>query len=217
VSGVVATWYFLGDQSPSSPTLGALRRSVTTSFGSIACGSLLVALIKTLRFIVRAGASSNNRWLTCLCMCFLNCLDRLVQYFNHYAFCEVAIYGYSYIEAASATWRLFATAGLSALVNDSILDGVLWMGILMGGIATGGFGYGLAIAWPAAFNLLSPWGAFGVGVFVGVALTLLAMQCIDSAIACTFVCFAEDKNVLQARHPELYNTLMTSYYNIGNV
>lgn len=52
-SGVVATWYFLQDNIPRNPTLSSLRRSVTTSLGSITFGSLIVAFIKTLRFLVR--------------------------------------------------------------------------------------------------------------------------------------------------------------------
>lgn len=158
VSGVVASWYFLGEMGPASPSLGALRRSLTTSFGSIACGSLIVALIKTLRAMVRAGASSNNRWLTCICSCFLACLDRIVRYFNVYAFCQVAIYGHSYWDAAQATWHLFEsvlpssffltfrrTSGLQALINDNILDGVLWMGVLLGGVSVGAVGYVMTV------------------------------------------------------------------------
>lgn len=59
------------------------------------------------------------------------------------------------------------------------------------------------------------WAFFAIGFTVGVVLSVLAMQCLDSAITCTFVCFAEDKQALQARHPVLYQTLMESYFNIN--
>jgi len=49
VSGVVATAYFMSDNMPANPTLGALQRSLTTSFGSICLGSLIVSLLKTLK------------------------------------------------------------------------------------------------------------------------------------------------------------------------
>jgi len=221
VSGVVASWYFLGAQGPSSPTPGSLGRAVTTSFGSILCGSLIVAVIKTLRALARMAqnSSSNNigiRILACICGCFLSILDRLVQYFNHYAFVQVAIYGRSYWEAAQATWHLFATSGLQAIVNDNVLDGVLWMGVLLGGVVTGAAGYllshlGVAFFW----TYLNQWAAFGLGLVLGFILSILSMQCLDSAIVATFVCFAEDKSVLQQRHPELHQRLMETYYNLN--
>jgi len=216
VSGVVASWYFLGAAGPASPTLGAFQRSVTTSLGSIACGSLIVALIKTLRAIIRLFTNNRNRLLACLCECFLGCIDRIVQYFNVYAFCQVAIYGRSYWEAAQATWHLMQTAGLAALVNDNILDGVLWMGVLLGSATVGALGYVLGLYWSLFNTLLTgPFAALGVGVAIGFVLSILAMQCLDSAITCTFVCFAEDKNVLQQRYPALYARLMESYFNLN--
>jgi len=218
VSGVVASWYFLGSAGPPSPTLGALGRALTTSLGSIACGSLIVAIIKTLRAMIRAAANSRSnslRLLACLCGCFLACIDRLVQYFNHYAYVQVAIYGRSYWEAAKATWHLFVNAGLEALINDNILDGVLWMGVLLGGLVTGAAGYGLTtLSWAFFHEFVYPWAGFGVGFAIGFVLCILAMQCLDSAIVATFVCFAEDKTVLQQRHPALYQRLMETYFNL---
>lgn len=78
VSGTCATWFFM-NPIPSNPTLGSFRRffffsilekvtkvcliyylffcrAMTTSFGSICLGSLLVALLQTLRAIFRAMA-----------------------------------------------------------------------------------------------------------------------------------------------------------------
>ena len=43
-AGTVASWWFI--QSAPSPTLGALKRSLTTSFGSICLGSLIVAILQ---------------------------------------------------------------------------------------------------------------------------------------------------------------------------
>jgi len=189
---------------------------MTTSLGSIAFGSLIVAIIKTLRTILRAAMNRGSRnWivliLSWIALCFLGCLDRLAEYFNHYAFCQVAIYGKTYIQAAKATWDLMKHAGLQAIVNDNLIDGVLWMGVLFGAIGTGFSGYVLSIF---VFHLVNPWISFTIGFTIGFILLILAMQCLDSAVATIFVCFAEDKDTLRATQPVLYQHLMETYYNI---
>ena len=44
-AGAVATWWFDGDNAPN-PVSGATKRALTTSFGSICFGSLVVAVLK---------------------------------------------------------------------------------------------------------------------------------------------------------------------------
>jgi len=53
-----------------------------------------------------------------------------------------------------------------------------------------------------------------MGFAIGFILLILAMQCLDSAVATIFVCFAEDKETLRATQPELYQLLMDTYYNV---
>ena len=48
--GVAAMWYFV-PQNTSGVVKGALRRASTYSFGSICFGSLIVSILKTLRFV----------------------------------------------------------------------------------------------------------------------------------------------------------------------
>jgi len=211
VSGVVATVYFMGDMMPTNPTLGALKRSLTTSFGSICLGSLIVSLIKTLRALVQTMRSENNNILLCLVDCILGCIDSLVQYFNHYAYCQVAIYGKSFVEAAKATWQLIKYAGLEAIANDNLIDGVLWMGVLFNALITGLAG--LLIAKIPIFDYSDvSYILFIVGFVIGFIMMILAMQVIDSGVACTFVCFAEDREVLHRTNPELYQRLVETYH-----
>jgi len=208
VSGVVATVYFMGDMMPSNPTLGALKRSLTTSFGSICLGSLIVSIIKTIRALVQMMRSENNNLLLCLVDCILGCIDSLVQYFNHYAYCQVAIYGKSFVEAAKATWNLIKYAGLEAIANDNLIDGVLWMGVLFNALLTGLAALGIA----HVFNYSEvAWILFIAGFVIGFIMMILAMQVVDSGIACTFVCFAEDRDVLQRTNPHLYQRLVETY------
>jgi len=210
VSGVFASVYFLGDQINAFPTLGALKRSLTTSFGSICLGSLVVSLIKTIRSLVRMARSEQNSILLCLADCILGCIDSLVQYFNHYAFCQVAIYGKTFIEAAKSTWHLIQTSGLEAIANDNLIDGVLWVGVLFNAILTGAVGIGVSYLFDSTLDDALP--MFILGFVIGFIIMILGMQVVDSGIACTFVCFAEDREVLHRTNPVLYQKLVETYH-----
>jgi len=208
VSGVVATVYFMGDMMPQNPTLDALNRSLTTSFGSICLGSLIVSIIKTIRTLVRLMRTKSNSYIFCLADCLLGCIDSLVRYFNHYAYCQVAIYGKSFVEAAKSTWRLFQTAGFEAIANDNLIDGVLWSGVLVNALITGAAAVGIAVLYSHHEILLQ---MFIVGFVEGFLIMVMGMQVLDSAVACTFVCFAEDPNALRRTNPHLFQQLSATY------
>ena len=84
VSGLFATVYFMGTADPSqrfkvtvpvqNPTIKSAKRALTTSFGSICYGSLIIALIQTLRAIVRGlsdQARSDGNLFSLFCLyCF---------------------------------------------------------------------------------------------------------------------------------------------------
>jgi hypothetical protein len=105
VSGVFASSYFLSGsgEMPNTPTLGAAKRAMTTSLGSICYGSLLVALIQFVRAMVAELKKSDNAGAAILGVCIdccLACIEDLVEYFNHYAYTQVAIYGKDFCTAA---------------------------------------------------------------------------------------------------------------------
>jgi hypothetical protein len=217
--GVFATWYFLGGDNnaiPKNPTSKSLRRAVTTSFGSICLGSLLVAILQTIKTIVRSFRSRSNPVLYFIVMCLLNCIESLIRYFNKYAFVQVAVYGMSFCDAAKATVNLIKTNGFDALINDYILDKVLFLGGLVGGLFVGGAGFGLGYAmfagdlgYAAACGL--------VGIFVGYGVMMNAMRVIESGVATILVCFICDPESLRRNDAELHNLFVTTYdFGTGN-
>jgi len=202
VSGTTATWYFMQSTMamPQNPTLGALKRSVTTSLGSICLGSLVVAIIKTIRSLVKMSESR----LSFIASCLLGCLEAIIRYFNHYAFCQVAIYGKTFCNAATDTWELLQRSGVAAIANDNIIDGVLLVGSLFGSVVVGGIASLLSYHWE---DLGSPLGLFFTGALIGLLMISLTMQVVDSVITCTFVCYAENPHILSHVNPNLYSRL----------
>lgn len=60
-SGVVATWYFAGRvKMPRNVVSASFWRAVGISFGSICFGSLLVAVLRMVRYLAQLGQSSRE-------------------------------------------------------------------------------------------------------------------------------------------------------------
>jgi len=214
VSGVVATWYFLSGSPrgmPANPTVGALKRSLSTSFGSICLGSLIVAILKTIRSLLSTLRGKNDNLLACFIDCCLKCIESLIRYFNHYAFCQVAIYGKTYMEAAISTWNLISSSGVEAILNDNIISGVLTMSCVFISLIAACASALLAFAFfssSSTYLII----AFGVlGFIIGFLIMNLATMVLDSGVTCTFVCFAEDRDALRNNNPELFQRLMETY------
>lgn len=220
VSGSLATWYFMfPTQMPSNPTLKSVKRSLTTSFGSICLGSLIVAIISAIRGVMRAGRRTRNPFIRGCVLCILGCIERIVQYFNVYAFTYVAIYGKTYCDAGKATWQLFQSKGISAIVNDDLSGSVLSFACFITGaivvaatIGVGHFGYDMTNV--TKFHgdgtlYLILWCV--IGFLVGFVLCMCSMIVIRSGVATIFVCFAEDPQALADSKPVVYNDLVTAW------
>lgn len=126
ISGVYGSWYFCVNNFPKGATRGALKRSLTYSFGSISFGSLIVAIINLLRHLCsvaqqQSAADGNivSYVLFCILSCLISLLDWAVTFLNRYAFSHIALYGKAYIPAAKDTWKMIKDRGIDALVNVS--------------------------------------------------------------------------------------------------
>ena len=72
----------------------SLYRSYTYSFGAICAGSLLVAVVQVLQFLVQVARNQNrdrrNNAAGAFCLCLLECLitylEKAIEYVNKWAF-----------------------------------------------------------------------------------------------------------------------------------
>jgi len=213
ICGVFATWYFQM-QNMQNPTSNSAKRALTTSFGSICYGSLLVAIIKTLRFLAQQAQGNNNNGamaiVACIIVCILRCIEDIIQYLNTYAFCQVAIYGKPFCTAAKDTWTLFKTHGVDALVNDSLVGTVLSYSSLLGGLFSAGFAY--LICWRLSESYYPiPVIACVIGFLLGIFVLAIVLQVVESGVVTIFVCFSLEPSALNANAPELYNKMREAY------
>ena len=77
-SGAAASWFFFA--GARAVTTNALKRACTTSFGSICLGSLLVAVLETVRMLVRSASRRSE--FACVAACILGMLENLMRWIN---------------------------------------------------------------------------------------------------------------------------------------
>jgi hypothetical protein len=97
VSGLFATVYFMGTPVSQwkvtvpvqNPTAKSAKRAMSTSFGSICYGSLIIALIQTLRYLVQSARQQSQEegnlfaFFCLYCLdCILSIIESLAEYFN---------------------------------------------------------------------------------------------------------------------------------------
>lgn len=201
-AGTIASWWC----TPGDPDMckNAFRRATTTSLGSICFGSLIVAALEVVRNVLRAAAKSGERRgegaaaiLFCCLECLVAMIERLMEYFNFYAFIQVAIYGKDFLQAARDTWGLIKNCGFDAVINDDLSGLALWAAVLAGAGLTGVLGG----VWTAAAGVDNWLGMALLAALVGGTMTGLVMSVVQSAVATTFVMWAEDVSSLRTNRP----------------
>lgn len=215
-------FYSLDNKRQRGSGIKAFGRSMTYSLGSIAFGSLIVAILDLIRGLVSIIQSTQasegdmvGAAIACVAGCIIGCIQYLIEFFNKYALINVSLYGNSYITAAKETWRLMKDRGITALINDSLVN-ILWtFGSVVVGIICGIFAYVyIKQTDPSAFNSESSYYAvvlfFAIGLGSQIALTLGAGS-IGAGVSTLFVTLAEDPQVMAQKEPELFEMIRRTY------
>lgn len=222
--GAYGSWYYFGPreqgQMPKHPTLSAFGRASTLSLGSIAFGSLIVAILEIVRLILNAARNNANAQgsfveacLTCCAEFFVGCIEGLVKYFNRYAYIEIALYGKPYIKAAKDTWTMFMDRGIDALVNDSLVGMTLTWGAYTIGLLCSLFGYLYLRLTHPAYNADGQYTAPVVlfAFFIGLQCSITMSTAIEAGVSTIFVGLGEDPQVLAVRAPDLFRLIALTY------
>ncbi|KAF8941588.1 putative choline transporter, neither null mutation nor overexpression affects choline transport [Dissophora ornata] len=219
VSGVYACYYFLmgSPQGMSkSPTIESFKRACTTSIGSICFGSLIIAAIQTFRALaqmLRADSDGFLAFIACIIDCILGCLQGIIEYVNKYAFCQVAIYGKPFIPAAKDTWTILKDRGIVQLINDNLIGNVWAMGAIMSGMLSALASY--LYLWfddpPFNYDNEFTYVIVTMAFVMGLQMLFTVGSVIDSGVATTFVCLAEDPAALARTKPELFERIRVTW------
>uniref|UniRef100_A0AAV1V1G8 Choline transporter-like protein n=1 Tax=Peronospora matthiolae TaxID=2874970 RepID=A0AAV1V1G8_9STRA len=202
----------------------AQTRALTTSLGSICVGSLVVAALSALHTLLLSSPRRKARGSANACLEFLvKLVVRNMQYFNKYAFCQVALHGKDFWTAGTDTMHLFRDRGWTALLNDSLISSVLAIGCLAVGTVSGVVGsVWIHVALRCTpdelaehpnecqtFNIIGL--TFVACASIGFTMCMTMSSVLDSIVATIFVCFAEDPAALRCSHPEEHARLVEAW------
>ena len=206
-SHILASWFF-AVQDVKSPTLKMLKRTSTTSLGTIANGALFVGTSKFLKIIINYARSSAQGMVQVL-GAFLTIVDRLLYMNSTYAFSYLAIYNDPFKKCAQNAYKKIAQSGLQAIPLDDVYTGASLAGTFAMAIFSTAVAWIVTTVWEPSrtdVDLTVPIfiPAFGVGLICGFSV----LQTFEGAITTLCVCFAEDPDFLEMSNPEMYDELV---------
>jgi len=220
VAGVVGSWWFTPESSGfcSSAVFGSFLRTMTTSFGSVCFGSLLVAIIQALRQIAEQARQNDDvgQLLACCIDCILSCLQSIIEYFNKWAFVYVGVYGYGYCEAGKSVIQLFKDRGWEAVIADDLVGMVLFFLSLIVGLVTAGLGV-LLVKTTTLWDDFAPGEdaamifAGIIGLIIGLVICSILMSTIASSVNTAIVLFADAPAEFEKNYPELSSEMREAY------
>jgi len=140
VAGAISSWYFsraVGRQHHGGAALKSFVRGLTYHFGSLAFGSLILAFVQFINFVLEQIKKANQqnkavKCVICCIQCCLGCVKNMIQFVNRFAYIYIAVHGDSFCKSAKNCFELIDRNLFSIAVVDFFGDFVLFMGRLFG-------------------------------------------------------------------------------------
>ncbi|XP_065646897.1 choline transporter-like protein 4 isoform X2 [Hydra vulgaris] len=202
LAGAFASWYWAWDKNkdiPSLPLLMSVGRTLRYHTGSLAFGSLIIAIVQLIRAALEyieykltghgAQPSPVTKFLLkCLKCCFW-CLEKFLKFLNKNAYIEIAVYGKNFCVSAKNAFMLLMRNILRVAVLDKVTDFLLFIGKLS---ITAGMGIASFYFFHKEKNMnyyFTPIVIITVGAWV-VSTAFFGVY--EMAINTIFLCFLED-------------------------
>ncbi|XP_072177014.1 choline transporter-like protein 2 [Diadema setosum] len=201
-------WAFTKPQDiPAFPLLKSFWRSIRYHLGTIAFGSLIIAIIQMIRVMLEyieqklKGNAENEVVkfiIKCLKCCFW-CLEKIMKFLNKNAYIMCAIYGKNFCTSAKNAFFLLLRNILRVAVVNKLTDLVLLMGKLL---TVGLVGVAAFFYFTNQISFLSNlvtvpdvtyyWVPIIVMVIGTYAIAVSFFGVYDMAVDTLFLCFLED-------------------------
>jgi len=139
LAGVYARYYWDRERFgfPCSSLLASFLRALIFHLGTIAFGSLIIAIVNLIRSILeyienklKEKTGSVARCLFCCCRCCLFCLEKFLKFLNRNAYIITAIYGTGFFTSARRAFHLIVSNPVRLLVIDRVCDFLIFLGKL---------------------------------------------------------------------------------------
>ncbi|XP_060889238.1 choline transporter-like protein 5-B isoform X1 [Labrus mixtus] len=141
LAGAFASYYWAlkkpGD-IPACPLYSAFSRAIRYHTGSLAFGSLILAVVQMIRIVLeyldqKLKGSQNGcaRFLLCCLKCCFWCLEHFIKFINRNAYIMIAIYGKNFCTSSKDAFFLLMRNVIRVAVLDKVTDFLLFLGKLL--------------------------------------------------------------------------------------
>ncbi|XP_073090237.1 choline transporter-like protein 5 isoform X1 [Manis javanica] len=141
LAGAFASYYWAlkkPDDIPPYPLFTSFGRAIRYHTGSLAFGSLILALIQMYRLVLeylnkhlKDAQNRISKFLQCCLKCCFWCLENVVKFLNRNAYVMIAIYGKNFCRSARDAFNLMMRNILKVAVMDRVTDFVLILGKIL--------------------------------------------------------------------------------------
>ncbi|XP_073776231.1 choline transporter-like protein 5-A isoform X4 [Danio rerio] len=141
VAGAFASYYWARRKPadiPPCPVFSSFSRALRYHTGSLAFGSLILAVVQLIRVILeyldhklKGAHNAFARFLLCCLKCCFWCLERFIRFMNRNAYIMIAIYGKNFCTSAREAFYLLMRNVVRVAVLDKVTDFLLFLGKLL--------------------------------------------------------------------------------------
>jgi len=191
IAGAVSQWYFTKDKSELPPSM--IKTSIKTIFryhlGSIAFGSLIIAIVQFLRAVLEYANKKSEKAqkknivlkaIFCCLRCCLWCFEKCLKFITSYGYILIAMQGISFCKACRQVIGLIMGNPVQIGLVNTITN---FMFILSKLAIVGACGF-IAFQW---LDNDASFGKGGANQLEGFSLPILLVMVIALAIATMFI------------------------------
>ncbi|KAG7514794.1 choline transporter 5 isoform X2 [Solea senegalensis] len=141
LAGAFASYYWAlkkPNDIPACPLFTSFSRAIRYHTGSLAFGSLIVAVVQMVRVALeyldhklKGSQNSCAQFLLCCLKCCFWCLERFIRFINRNAYIMMAIYGKNFCTSSKDAFFLLMRNVIRVAVLDKVTDFLLFLGKLL--------------------------------------------------------------------------------------
>uniref|UniRef100_A0A665UQD9 Choline transporter-like protein n=1 Tax=Echeneis naucrates TaxID=173247 RepID=A0A665UQD9_ECHNA len=141
LAGAFASYYWAlkkPNDIPACPLYSSFSRAICYHTGSLAFGSLIIAVVQTVRIVLeyldqklKGSQNACARYLLCCLKCCFWCLENFLKFINRNAYIMIAIYGKSFCTSSKDAFFLLMRNVIRVAVLDKVTDFLLFLGKLL--------------------------------------------------------------------------------------
>jgi len=210
----VSTWYFTRDKAKigSQTVIWSFRQGAHYHWGTAAFGSLIIAIIKTIRaavkYIQKKAAKSRFKKVVMVVLCAIDCclwcIEKCMKFINKNAYIQTAIFGHSFCKAARCAFFLILR-NIARIAALSIVSGfVLLLGKLVITAGATFLCYVCLAYGPEADNLNYIWLPLVFTAIIAFYVAAMFNEVWGMAMSTILQCFCADEEIYKGDKDAMY-------------